>query len=126
MRNTDERGGKSPFGNRQVDPERSHNPAPFSRPAGYAGEDYSIADERALGAQAPSGTVAAQPGEHVPDDASMPPDNGQRASFDPATGAVHGSGSGAGGGNAGENFDDDSTGEEPSLSGGASAGQPER
>jgi hypothetical protein len=36
----------------------------------------------------------------------LPPENGQRASFDPATGAVHGSGVGAGGGQEGEDMDD--------------------
>lgn len=39
---------------------------------------------------------------------NIPPENGKRASFDEATGAVHGSGSGAGGGNPGEDFDGDS------------------
>jgi hypothetical protein len=39
---------------------------------------------------------------------NIPPENGKRASFDEATGAVHGSGSGAGGGNPGEDFDSDS------------------
>jgi len=126
MRNTDERDPNTRFDHDDVDAERSHQPAPFNRASGYTGEGYSKEDERALGAEAQSGTVAARPGEHVRDDAPVPPDNGQRASFDPATGEVHGSGSGAGGGNAGENFDDDSTGEEPDLSGGASAGQPER
>ncbi|HSI19504.1 MAG TPA: hypothetical protein VK980_17175 [Sphingomonas sp.] len=38
----------------------------------------------------------------------IPPENGKRASFDEATGAVHGSGSGAGGGNPSEDFDSDS------------------
>jgi len=37
----------------------------------------------------------------------LPPDNGKRASIDPVTGEVHGAGSGAGGGNAGEDFDSD-------------------
>ena len=39
---------------------------------------------------------------------NIPSENGKRASFDEATGAVHGSGSGAGGGNPGEDFDSDS------------------
>ncbi|MGZ8347677.1 MAG: hypothetical protein ACXWUP_11260, partial [Allosphingosinicella sp.] len=34
-------------------------------------------------------------------------ERGKPASFDRATGAVHGSGSGAGGGNPGEDYDDD-------------------
>ncbi|WP_298809286.1 hypothetical protein [uncultured Sphingomonas sp.] len=124
MRNTDRRNPDAPLDHAEVDHERSHQPAPFNRPEGYTGQDYSVEDERARGARAPSGTVAARPGEHVRDAAPVPPDNGQRASFDPATGEVHGSGSGAGGGNPGEAFDDDSTGEEPGLSGGASASQP--
>ncbi|TPG12173.1 hypothetical protein [Sphingomonas oligophenolica] len=37
----------------------------------------------------------------------IPPDNGQRAWFDPKTGEVHGSGVGAGGGESGEDFDSD-------------------
>lgn len=126
MRNTDEQNPEAPFDHAEVDRERSHKPAPFNRASGYTGEGYSEADERALAAAVPSGTVAARPGEGVRDDAPVPPDNGQRASFDPATGAVHGSGSGAGGGNAGEAFDEDSTGEQPHLSGGANAGQPQR
>ncbi len=126
MRNTDERNADTPLDPAEVDPERSHQPKPFNRASGYSGEGYSAADERALGAELPSGTVAARPGERVADPAPVPPDNGQRASFDPTTGAVHGSGSGAGGGNPGEGFDEDSTGENAELSGGAAAGQPER
>lgn len=126
MRNTDERRADAPLDHAEVDPERSHQPKPFNRASGYSGEGYSEADERALGADLPSGTVAARPGERVADPAPVPPDNGQRASFDPVTGAVHGSGSGAGGGNPGEDFDEDSTGENAELSGGAAAGQPER
>lgn len=124
MRNTDERRADAAFNHSDVDPERSHRPAPFDRASGYTGQGYSTADEHAMGAAMPSGTVAARPGEHVPDPSPMPPDNGQRASFDPATGAVHGSGSSAGGGNPGEGLDEDSTGEDPDLSGGAAAGQP--
>ncbi|WP_375398553.1 hypothetical protein [uncultured Sphingomonas sp.] len=41
------------------------------------------------------------------DQRDIPPDNGKRASIDTRTGAVHGSGSGAGGGNPGEDFDQD-------------------
>ncbi|MCU6453446.1 hypothetical protein LPN01_05080 [Sphingomonas sp. A2-49] len=46
----------------------------------------------------------------TPDDADIPPDNGRRASIDPRTGEVHGSGSGAGGGNPGEDFASDAAG----------------
>ena len=111
----------------QVDPERTRAEKPFNRDSHFTGEDYHRDDEAAMGRENPSGTVAARPGEAgAEDDPALPPDNGQRASFDPATGAVHGSGSGAGGGNPGEDFDEDSTGENPDLSGGAAAGQPER
>ncbi len=37
----------------------------------------------------------------------IPPENGRRASIDPVTGEVHGSGVGAGGASAGEDFDSD-------------------
>lgn len=37
----------------------------------------------------------------------LPPDAGRRASIDPKTGEVHGSGMGAGGGNPGEDYDQD-------------------
>ena len=42
------------------------------------------------------------------DESAIPPDNGRRASVDPKTGEVHGSGAGAGGGNPGEDFASDS------------------
>lgn len=45
---------------------------------------------------------------HAPTpDKDLPPDAGRRASFDPKTGEVHGSGAGAGGGNPGEDYDSD-------------------
>jgi hypothetical protein len=40
--------------------------------------------------------------------ANIPPENGKRASIDPRSGEVHGSGAGAGGGNPGEDYDSDS------------------
>ena len=64
---------------------------------GYSGQEYDSQaheSEKALDANARAG-------------GAIPPDNGKRASYDPATGAVHGSGSGAGGGNEGEDFDSD-------------------
>lgn len=39
--------------------------------------------------------------------AAIPPDNGARATVDPRTGEVRGSGVGAGGGSAGEDFSSD-------------------
>ena len=45
---------------------------------------------------------------------AIPPDNGVRASVDPVTGEVRGSGVGAGGGSAGEDLSSDSaTGDGP-------------
>jgi hypothetical protein len=45
------------------------------------------------------------------EDDAIPPENGARGWVDQKTGAVHGSGSGAGGGQPGEDFDSDSGGE---------------
>ena len=44
----------------------------------------------------------------MPDPRDIPPDNGARASIDPVTGEVRGSGVGAGGGSTGEDFSSDS------------------
>ena len=44
----------------------------------------------------------------MPDPRDIPHDNGVRASIDPVTGEVRGSGVGAGGGSAGEDFSSDS------------------
>lgn len=75
---------------------------------GYSGQEYDSqahASEKALEANTRA-------------DAAIPPDNGKRASYDSATGAVHGSGSGAGGGNEGEDFDSDAaTGDDFPLTG---------
>ncbi|HEX4694369.1 hypothetical protein [Sphingomonas sp.] len=80
----------------------------FDSPEGYSGQDYDRDREAAEGVKLPSGTVAARPGDvPPPDDADLPPDAGKRASFDPQTGEVHGSGMGAGGGNPGEDYDSD-------------------
>lgn len=92
----------------KVDPERNPAGQPFDRKDGFYGLDYDKEREAALGERLPSGTVAARPDEPgPPPDPAMPPENGRRASFDPATGAVHGSGSSAGGGNPGEDFASD-------------------
>lgn len=96
---------------RTIDPERSREDKPFDRNEGAYGLDYHEDREAELGRDLPSGTVAAKPGTAGPSqDPAMPPENGRRASFDPETGAVHGSGSGTGGGQAGEDFDSDSAG----------------
>lgn len=52
-------------------------------------------------------------------EAEIPKDNGQRPSFNPATGEVRGSGVGAGGGQSGEDFDsDEMTGDGYPVTGG--------
>lgn len=57
-------------------------------------------------------------------DKDLPPDAGQRASVDPRTGEVHGSGAGAGGGNPGEDFDSDASAGDGTLPTGKRSGQP--
>ena len=81
----------------------------FDTDKGYSGQDYTRDREAKEGAKAPSGTVATRPGDSRPREAvtDLPPGAGRRASFDPETGEVHGSGAGAGGGNPGEDYDSD-------------------
>lgn len=79
----------------------------FDRKDGYSGQDYNRNREAEEGKKTPSGTVAARPGEADPSQEDFPPEAGRRAFFDPNTGEVHGSGSGAGGGNPGEDYDSD-------------------
>lgn len=94
-----------------VDPGRNPEGNPFDSDKGLFGQEYSLAREKALGRELPSGTVGAKPdAPPVTDNPAIPPDAGRRASFDPQTGEVHGSGSSAGGGNPGEDFDSDSAG----------------
>ncbi|HEU0043725.1 hypothetical protein [Sphingomonas sp.] len=86
-----------------VDPERPRGTKPFDGDDGYSGQDYSVAEEVAAqraGASAPSRVIE--------DGRDLPPDAGRRPDIDAATGEVHGSGSGAGGGNPGEDFDSSS------------------
>lgn len=85
-------------------PVRRDNP--FDTPEGYSGQEYTREREATLARLDPPGGKAGR--GDTPDAAGdMPPENGRRAFFDPETGAVHGSGSGAGGGNPGEDFDSD-------------------
>lgn len=84
----------------RVDPERPHVERPFDRADGYSGQDYRPGDEAALRDRPPAPAVS--------DDRDLPPDNGRRAGVDERTGEVRGSGVGAGGGQAGEDFDGDS------------------
>lgn len=94
----------------KVDPERPRDAGPFDQQQGFSGEDYSPERERAEGRAHPSGEVnpdatrADAPEAHRRD---IPPEDGHRAYFDPATGEVHGSGVGAGGGVEGEDYDSD-------------------
>ncbi|WP_277981932.1 hypothetical protein [Sphingomonas phyllosphaerae] len=92
-----------------ADPERRRQPA-FDKDEGTFGQGYTREDERRLGEQMPAGSVAPAGSGVATSDPALPPENGRRASFDPATGEVHGSGSGAGGGNPGEDFEDDRSG----------------
>ena len=95
-----------------VDPERQHPANAFDSNQGVSGMGYSPAREQGEGDRHPSGEVGdVEPSasDEAPDaDTDLPPQNGRRASFDPRTGEVHGSGAGAGGGNPGEDFDSDS------------------
>ncbi len=83
-------------------------PQPFDRDSGYSGQGYTRNDEDAMGRAEPAGCVttnAPAPGEgHT--ETSLPADNGRRASVDPKTGEVRGSGAGAGGGNRGDEIDE--------------------
>lgn len=78
----------------------------FDRSQGYSGQDYDVGEEQRLASTMPAGSVNAEPSRLGVDEG----DNGRRASFDPRTGEVHGSGAGAGGGNPGEDLDQDSAG----------------
>lgn len=85
--------------NQPVDPEHPRNSNAFDQPTGYSGQDYSAQREREEGRR--HADPAFRPEPAGPD---LPPDNGQRATIDPRTGEVHGAGSGAGGGNPGEDL----------------------
>lgn len=81
---------------------------PFDRDEGYSGQGYHRDDEAALGRTEPAGSVTTKPSVDSGGNAgtSLPDDNGKRASVDPKTGEVHGSGAGAGGGNRGDEIDE--------------------
>lgn len=86
------------------DPARRDNP--FDTPTGYSGQEYSREREAAELRRDPPGGKRA--GDRAPEaDGNDPPEAGRRPFVDPATGEVHGSGAGAGGGNPGEDFDSD-------------------
>lgn len=95
---------------RSIDPERPHADKPFDRDEGTFGQDYHRKDEAASADAMPAGSVAPRRSQVDADDTPVPDDNGRRASFDPETGEVRGSGAGAGGGNAGEDLATDAAG----------------
>jgi len=88
--------------------QEKRDPQPFDRDGGYTGQDYHRDDEHAMGRAEPSGRVTTTP--PVPGegnaDTSLPDDDGRRATVDPKTGEVHGSGAGAGGGHRGDEIDE--------------------
>ena len=96
----------------EVDPDRKRAGKPFADDRGYSGEDYRITDEEAQGRIHPSGEATSwtrgpiDP-EATHGDRDLPAEVGKRAWSDPKTGEVHGSGASAGGGAAGENYDDE-------------------
>lgn len=101
-----------------VDRERDPTNNPFDHDEGLFGQSYSREREQEMGRQRPSGhPLVGDPGRPPQPDAdggaNIPPDNGTRGSFDPRTGEVRGSGAGAGGGNAGEDFDTATSGGAP-------------
>ena len=100
----------------RVDPERPRGVNPSDREGGYSGQEYRATLQAA---EPPS---ADETSEVTEGERDLPPDAGRRASVDPATGEVHGSGSGAGGGNPGEDFDSSSpSGDSYPVTGGEGA-----
>lgn len=93
--------------NREPTPNHGQTDNPFDNESGYSGQDYHRDRERALVRRDPPGGEQPNDSPAALKDANDPPEAGRRASHDPATGEVHGSGSGAGGGNPGEDYDSD-------------------
>jgi hypothetical protein len=87
-------------------PSRNRNP--FDTDTGYSGQDYHRDREAELLRQEPPGQVDPRGPDRAPDaapdDAAIGRENGRFASFDPATGQLHGSGA-----KEGEEFDAGST-----------------
>lgn len=97
-----------------IDPERPRDGNAFDRRGGFSGQDYHRDREAAEGRRA-----ADPPSPPAGDHPDLPPDNGRRASIDPRTGEVRGSGVGAGGGQPGEDLDQDAaSGDGYPISGG--------
>ncbi len=92
-------------------PDDKNRPAnAFDAKDGYSGQDYHRDRAGAEGERLPSGSVGASPDIDRGNEPDQPPETGKRASFDPATGEVHGEGAGAGGNNPGEDYDSDPVG----------------
>lgn len=86
--------------NAGIDRERRRDAGPFDKDDHFTGQTYHRDAEQAQGDRHRD-----PPPVHDPDDPrDLPPDNGRRA-FVAKDGSVHGSGSGIGGGNPGEDLD---------------------
>lgn len=97
-----------------VDPERTPKSA-FDGNDSYSGQNYTRERERAEYEQTSEERVRSASSEETEwhrdgDGAVHPTEAGKHASFDRNTGEVHGSGSGAGGGNPGEDHVTESAG----------------
>ncbi len=99
-----------------VDPERDPATNPFDNNDGFFGQQYSREREQAMGDHKPSGhPLNGDPEKTTQPDVdqagrNLPPEAGRRGWIDPKSGEVHGSGSGAGGGREGEDFDKETSG----------------
>lgn len=103
-----------------VDPERVRPINAFDTPTGYSGQEFTR-DRQAVEDLAGADPVSPPP---VADGRDLPPDNGRRA-FIAANGEAHGSGTGAGGGAPGEDFDEATPGAAPEVpSAGAAPDRP--
>lgn len=81
----------------------------FGKGKGYSGDEYDSANHAAeRNLQKRDGAPKEGAGEAA-DGRDIPPEAGKRAYIDNKTGEVHGSGSSAGGGNAGEDIDLDTS-----------------
>jgi len=95
-----------PADHSDVDPGRPEPRNSFDKPTGLSGQAYSRESEADEGRERPSGhplvgdTTRVDPPNSDGSGRDIPPENGRRASVDPLTGEVHGSGSGPG-----EDFD---------------------
>ena len=96
----------TPAAHPDVDTGRPEPRNSFDGATGFTGQHYSREREADEGREHPSGHPLVGDPAHVGppvtggEDRDIPPENGRRASFDPVTGEVHGSGSGPG-----EDFD---------------------